>query len=203
MKKFIIFIILIFPFISVNASEIFGNISTNSQSIDNEISNSSNFQEDAEEEQTKQEEKNESPKINFSGNSLVWLINQENKKEKTEEGEEVITLGIGAYADGTLLRNKDKRIYLVDNGFKIYISNLKKLQGFAGQTIYDVTDSELEKYKDKKYFAADLIREQGKAKIFVITNSGLKHILNLEELRLNYFGQEIFNLSREDMVSYE
>ena len=193
MKKIIIFIIFIlFPFTQLSASEIFGNISTNPQSINNEASDSFNSQEES-------EEKNESPEINFSGNSFFLPINQENKTEK-DEG--IITLGIKTYTDNTLLRGEDNKIYLINKGFKIYISNLKKLREFAGQIIYDVEDDELENYKNKKYFINDLIRERGDEKVFVITNSGLKHVLNLEELRLNYFGLEIFNLSREEMDLY-
>ena len=143
---------------------------------------------------------NESPKINYSGSNFIWLINQKNKEEKDKE---VITLGISAYTDGSLLRSKDGRIYLTDRGFKIYIPTLKKLREFEGQAIYDAGDEELAKYKNKKYFINDLIREQGKTKIFVITNSGLRHILSLKELRLKYFRQEIFNVSRKEMVLYE
>ncbi|MCK5320314.1 hypothetical protein KAJ61_02920 [Candidatus Parcubacteria bacterium] len=147
-----------------------------------------------------EKEEDESPKINSSGNSLVWLINQKNKEEKNKE---IIALGISAYADGSLLRGKDGRIYLIDRGFKIYISTLKKLLEFEGQAIYNVDNEELAKYKNKKYFINDLIREQSKTKIFVITNSGLRHILSLQELRLKHFRQEIFNVSRKEMVLYE
>ena len=153
-----------------------------------------------EEEKEGEKEEDESPKINSSGNSLVWLINQKNKEEKNKK---IIALGISAYADGSLLRSKDGRIYLIDRGLKIYIPTLKKLQEFEGQAIYDVGDEELEKHKNKKYFINDLIREQGKTKIFVITNSRLRHILSLQELRLKHFRQEIFNVSRKEMILYE
>ena len=204
MKNFIIFIIfLLFPFAQLSASEIFGNISTDPQLMNNEPSDSSNSREDAEDEREKQEEENKPSTIDSSGSSYVFPINQDSEEDEEDKtSKKVITLGISAYADGALLRGGDDKIYLINKGFKIHISNLKKLLEFSGQAIYDVKDEELIKYKDKKYFTGDLIRKQGDVKVFAITESGLKHILNLEELRLNYFGQEIFNLSREEMNLY-
>jgi len=202
MKKFIIIIFMLFPFAQLSVSEIFGDISTNPQLINNEIPDFSNSQEGAEDEQEESEEENELPKVNSSGNSFVLFGSQESKKDEESKDKEVITLGIGAYADGTLLRGGDNKIYLIAGGFKIYIFNFKKLREFAGQIIYDVDDEELKNYKNKKYFTGNLIRRQGDVKIFVITNSGLKHILNLEELRLNYFGFEIFNVSSLEFKLY-
>jgi hypothetical protein len=39
-------------------------------------------------------------------------------------------------------------------------------------------------------------------KIFVIVKGKLRHILSLEELRGNFRGQEVFNLSGEEMGLY-
>ncbi len=213
MKNFIIFIIfLLLPFAQLSASEIFGNISTNPQLMNNESSNSSDSRENVEDELEKQEEENKPSTIDSLGSGYIFPVNQENKEpshaeiledknNKADKG--VITLGISAYADGALLRGEDNKIYLIRKGFKIYISSIEKLKEYSGQIIYDVEMSELNKYQDKKYFINDLIREQGDVKVFVITDSGLKHILNLEELRLNYFGQEILNISGEEMILYE
>ena len=205
MKNFIIFIIfLLLPFAQLSASEIFGNISTNPQTMNNEESNSPNPKENEEDGQEETEEENKSSEINFSGSGSVLLVNQEDKKEENKESEEeVVTLGISAYVDGTLLRGEDNKIYLISKEFKIYISSMEKLKEYSGQVIYNVGDEELANYKDKKYFISDLIREQGDVKVFAITDSGLKHILNLEKLRSNYFGLEIFNLSREEMDLYK
>ena len=205
MKKFFIFIIFIlFPFAQLSASEIFGNISTNPQLINNEAPDSSNQQESAEDNQEEPEENNELPKINYSGNSFILPANQESKekKEDNNKDKEVITLGISVYADGALLRGEDNKIYLISKGFKIYIFSMEKLKEYSGQVIYDVGGDELIKYKDKKYFVNDLIREQGDVKVFIITDNGLKHILNLQELRLNYFGQEIFNVNNLEFSLY-
>ena len=175
----------------LNASEIFGNISTNPQVTSNETHNYSDTQEDIKE--------NKSPKIEYSNNTFLFPVNQKDNIKKVDE---IVTLGIETYVDGTLLRDADGKIYLINNGFKIHIPNLKKLQEFAGKIIYDVKNKELENYKNKKYFIGDLIRKQGDIKIFVITDNGLKYILNLEELRLNYFGLEIFNVDNLEFSLY-
>jgi len=136
-----------------------------------------------------------STKINKSWEKNLGDKFRENKKK-------IKVLGISRYGDGVLLRSKDKKIYVIYGKFKNYISSLDRLKRYRGQAIYDVSDKDLEKYKTRKYIDGDLIRMKGDNKIFLIQKGKLKHILNLEELRRNFRGEEIFNLSREELILY-
>ncbi len=55
-------------------------------------------------------------------------------------------LGTKTYANGTLLRGSDKKVYIITNGKKVYISSLEELKKYAGRKIYDVTDTVLNQY---------------------------------------------------------
>lgn len=182
----------------VFASEIFGNISTNPAKIEKYPGTGASVSSGAENKAEKEEKKPLPAAV--SGNNPVPLFAQNDKEQNAQE--KVITLGLSAYVDGALLRGEDKKIYLIANGYKIHIRSLKKLQEFAGQSIYEASDNELEEYKTKKNFINELIREQGSEKVFLITKNGLKHVLNPEELRAHYFRQEIFNISREEFGLY-
>jgi len=55
-------------------------------------------------------------------------------------------LGVKIYPNGTLLRGKNKRVYIIENSHKRYISSLAELKKYAGQQIIDVSDSVLGEY---------------------------------------------------------
>jgi len=55
-------------------------------------------------------------------------------------------LGVKIYADGTLLRTPDKKIYVIINGQKNYISTLKQLAKYKNSKIYNVTAEVLANY---------------------------------------------------------
>jgi hypothetical protein len=55
-------------------------------------------------------------------------------------------LGVKIYADGTLLRTPDKKIYVIINGQKNYISSLKQLAKYKNSKIYNVTAEVLANY---------------------------------------------------------
>jgi hypothetical protein len=55
-------------------------------------------------------------------------------------------LGIKEFADGSLLRGSDMRIYIIEDGHKRHIKTLKELAKYAGEEIYNVTDDVLNKY---------------------------------------------------------
>jgi hypothetical protein len=50
------------------------------------------------------------------------------------------------YKNNDLIRGKDMKIYVIMNGKKKYIFNLKELQNYVGQFIYNVGDSVLKLY---------------------------------------------------------
>ncbi|MCD4761141.1 fibronectin type III domain-containing protein [bacterium] len=55
-------------------------------------------------------------------------------------------LGVKTYADGTLLRGSDMKIYVIENGKKHYIGTLEELAKYVGQEIFDVSDDILAQY---------------------------------------------------------
>lgn len=120
------------------------------------------------------------------------------KKVVSKPGEERV-LGEKEYADGSLLRDGRGRIYLVRGGSRRHIISLGQLKRYAGRPIYSVSDVLLGRYQDKNYLDGELIREIGDHKIYVMTQGAKKHILSLEELRAKYLGQEIINISKEEM----
>jgi hypothetical protein len=197
----LIFISLL-PLAPVNSSELRGRISTNSASNQDQASgDESGVGGDDSQTSTIDEDLNNNP---ASGGSL-FLNNQNQSSPKAGEAEknqDIIALGINTYADGELLRGPDKRIYILQNGYRIYIQNLAELRKYAGKKIHDVSTEELAGYNLRKYASGRLIRQIGQAKVYEIKESGLKHILNLTELRQLYFGQEIFNISEEEMKLY-
>lgn len=55
-------------------------------------------------------------------------------------------LGIKEYADGSLIRGTDMKVYIIENGHKRHIHTLKELLKYAGQPIYNVSDEVLNRY---------------------------------------------------------
>ena len=54
--------------------------------------------------------------------------------------------GVKEYPDGSLLRSKDMKIYVIKDGHKQYINNLEELKKYAGQDIFDVSDEVINQY---------------------------------------------------------
>ncbi len=55
-------------------------------------------------------------------------------------------LGAKLYPDGTLLRAKDGKIYVIVNGKKVHIISLEELKKYAGHKMYNVSDAVLNQY---------------------------------------------------------
>jgi hypothetical protein len=119
-------------------------------------------------------------------------------------------LGEKTYADGTLLRGSDKKVYIVVGGKLKQITTLRELAKYAGKEIITVKDSVIASYAkvsggsvlgDKKYGNGQLIRNNN-VKVFVIIDGKKKHILNLTELAKYYFGKPIYHVSVEELASY-
>ncbi|MDD5294474.1 MAG: IPT/TIG domain-containing protein [Patescibacteria group bacterium] len=114
-------------------------------------------------------------------------------------------LGEKIYADGTLVRGKDKKIFVIENGQKKYIANLKELAKYAGQKIYDVENTILIQYPEvlgTKVLADGALIRGADGKIYVIKNGQKQHIRSLEELRKNYLGKKIYDVSDETLAKY-
>lgn len=198
---------------TASASELFGQISTNPNELPEQ-------NEDPTEEPVEPKPLPDEPEPgtnSSSNNSAAILINRQEvsnnntEEEKitentdsSEQDKEIKVLGVSyePYSDKVLLRSSDKKIYIIEGQVKKHIISLSELIKYVGQTIYDVTDEELARYQERKHLNGDLIREQGKEKIYIIENAGKRHIISFEELRAHYFGQEIFNISAMEIKLY-
>ena len=201
MKK--ILLVLIFSMLVcpvVNASEIFGQISTNPN-------NASGGQNNI----PPEEPAGERPAIKAgsgienSGRPVIISEQSQWQKEPLEIQVAIPkakVLGVKAYPDGTLLRSSDLKIYLIQGRAKKYINSLRELVAYRGRAIINATDEELSGYQSYKHKDGELIRLRGEIKVFVVTKGSKQYIPNLEELRAHYSGLEIFNISREEMALY-
>lgn len=204
MKKIILFIILsmlVTP--DAGASEIFGQISTNP----NALTDGSNPPPEIQP-APPPAVPNVPAAIILPSQIVQSIPNQlENRPKeikspalKTAPKPEV--LGIKIYPDGSLLRDTDQKIYLIEGQVKKHIINLTELEKYRGRAIVRAAAGELLNYQSRGHLDGELIRQRGEVKIYVIKKGVKQHILNLEELRAHYFGLEIFNISREQMAWY-
>jgi len=102
-------------------------------------------------------------------------------------------LGVKYYANGTLIRGQDKKIYLIKNNKLVVIRTVAQLKEYKGQKIYDVPDPVIRQYLD--FFDGQLIRDPDK-KIYVITQGLKKPIKNLQELK-QFGARKIHDVSLE------
>ena len=113
-------------------------------------------------------------------------------------------LGVKDYADGSLLRGLDKKVYLIVYGRKLRIKNLKELANYQGREINDVSYEVLVQYPEvlgvKVYATGNLLRGSDK-KVYLIIDGKRKLIKNLQEL-INYRGREIINVDGRALESY-
>ena len=110
-------------------------------------------------------------------------------------------LGTKIIADGALVRDDSKHIYVIKGNTKYHIANLAELAEYKGLAITDVDDADLLAYTtttNKVYANKMLIRSKTDMKIYAIKEGKKQHVLSLEELRKNYLGLPIYNVS--DMV---
>ncbi|MFH1745274.1 MAG: hypothetical protein ABH881_03860 [bacterium] len=130
------------------------------------------------------------------------------KNAEEDKQEKIKVLAVNYFAPGTLVRGSDKKIYVMEISAKRYISSLAELEKyFSSRAIYDVNDEELAQYKTthktREYFDGELIRGIGEEKVYEIRGKSKYHILNIEELRVNYFGKEILNVKMEILEIYK
>ena len=111
-------------------------------------------------------------------------------------------MGKVIYADGTLLRAPNMRIYVIVNGKLRYIPTLKELFKYAGQEIIDVSQDVIDSFEmetgvvlgDTRYKDGTLLRGPD-MRIYVLVNGKLKYVSSLAELFKKYRGQEIINVT--------
>lgn len=202
MKKILLAIILSMLIASSSsASEIFGQISTNPNALPVKPDNSVTDKPSA----GQSPSATPAPVIKNNQEAAVPLKPDE-RNDQSEKTQSVAlkpeVLGIKIYPDGSLLRGADRKIYFIQGRIKKHIASLTELNQSRGRAILEATAEELSGYQTREYLDGKLIRQRGDAKVYVIKQGLKQHILNLEELRANYFGREIFNISREEMALY-
>ena len=201
MKK-ILFIIIAFLlcFSGTSASEIFGKISTNPS--DFPVNNSDQAQNNDNNPLPPADDDNNN-NLPAAGAPMIFQNKSgQDEADNISKKEDVKVLGISHYPNKTLIRGRDHRIYIIEDQTKKYIPNLKELRKYTGQVIHDVDSKKLAEYQTRQHLNGDLIREKGTVRVYIIKNSQKKHILSLEELRADYFGQEIYNIRHEEMELY-
>jgi len=100
--------------------------------------------------------------IRYKGDVKIYVIvNGEKQHIKTlaelrkYAGKQILTvtsdtpevLGEKTYADGSLLRGSDKKIYVLNNGKLIHIRSLAELKKYTGKKINNVADSVISGYQ--------------------------------------------------------
>lgn len=213
MKKTILVILFLFlNCISVNASEITGKISTNMKPIINngDLGNKSGGEENnnsGEGSDGGDVEETANTESQGSGQTLIQnQISPISTVIKKEKPEEIKVLGVSdvIFDDGMLVRSSNMKVYIIEKGMRRYISGMIELAKYRGQEIFNVDNEDLNKYKmiEKKYRDGELIRGFGEEKVYVIKNGVKRHIVSYEELKKNYFGLEIFNISQKELDKY-
>jgi hypothetical protein len=118
-----------------------------------------------------------------------------------------IVLGDKVYAEGTLLRGSDNKVYVVVGEKLKLLATLKELQKYAGKEILKVDQGFIDSLPkvavlgQKRYGEGQLIRN-GNVKVYVIIDGQKKHILNLDELTKYYFGKPIYKVTAEELEQY-
>lgn len=121
-----------------------------------------------------------------------------------DASEKIKVLGVEYYADGSLIRGSDMKVYLIEKQIKRHIANIKALEKFTGQEIFNVSDEITAFYPTglkicAEYQNGDLIRGKD-MRIYVIKNNKKRYI-NLEELK-KYAGRMIYNASDQVLNQY-
>lgn len=106
-------------------------------------------------------------------------------KIKSNDLPKKMVLGVKAYADGTLVRGQNKKIYVIMFGEKEHITSMKELKQYGKKPIINASDSSLAAYPDHKFAKlrnGDLMKGPNN-KIYVIKNGKKQPVKNLIELR--------------------
>jgi hypothetical protein len=121
-------------------------------------------------------------------------------------------LGAQTYANGTLLRGSDNRIYVVKGNTLVYIPDLAALRKYVGREILTVDDSVIVNFATinapqgvlgvQVYANGTLLRGADHVMVYVLKNGHKVHILNLSELAAHYFGKPILNVTDDVLAQY-
>jgi hypothetical protein len=178
-------IIIIFSGSAVQASEIFGSISTDPRTNTVPVTSTS----------TDPIHGTQPPVAKIQGAVPFYVFTKQAK-------EAVIVKGVTHYPDGTLLRGPDRRIYLIGGEAKKPIRNLTSLQKYRGRIIIDVTFDDLAQFVNREHLNGELIRVAGTNRIYVIKKGRKEPVKSLAELRTYHNRQEICSITASELYHY-
>jgi hypothetical protein len=112
-------------------------------------------------------------------------------------------LGQKIYLDGSLVRDAEGRIFLIQGQAKKPVRNMLELEKYRGQTILLGTADDLSQYRTREHLDGDLIRQKNDVKVYALKKGMKYHILNLVELAKHYFGLPIYNIEPDEMKKYD
>lgn len=108
------------------------------------------------------------------------------------------------FADGSLIRTPNGKIYVILNSQRKYISSISELSRYAGQTINEVGYDVLEQYTElapaPTYSNGTLLKSPS-GRIYVIINQNKHWIRSWSELR-QYAGKKIISVSDDVLAQY-
>ncbi len=121
-------------------------------------------------------------------------------------------LGAQTYADGTLLRGSNGKVYIVKGNTLVYIPSLNDLMKYVGKEILKVDDAIIAEFATinapqpavlgaQSIANGTLVRGSDK-KVYVILNGKKVHIRSLDELAKKYLGKDILDVSDEVLAQY-
>ena len=120
-------------------------------------------------------------------------------------------LGTKIFANGTLVRAEDYRVYVIENGYKRYLPTLEDIRAYKHAKIQNVTYTDLEQYQtvsidttrhnNLKVGEGTMIRDS-KGNIYVIRNGSRHYIPGFAETFERYANVPVINVSDEVANSY-
>jgi hypothetical protein len=117
---------------------------------------------------------------------------------------------VKVYANGTLVRTPDMKVYVLVNGVAHYVSSPSQLQAYRGRNIFDISYNALNQYSQpvapkvlgvKIYANGSLLRSPD-MKIFLVTNGQLQYISSLQQLQM-LSGRKINDVSWATLAQYQ
>ncbi len=124
-----------------------------------------------------------------------------------------MVLGTKTYADGTLIRTPDQKIYIIENQTTRHIQNPFELSLYGSQEIFNVDFDVLDYYSknvysgeqkilgSKKYGEGSLLRTRD-FKVYLVENGGIKHIALIPGPHDTYLGKKIIDVDYSVLTQY-
>jgi len=143
-------------------------------------------------------EQNNNKESASGGNGILVTRHKISQQDK----DKTLVLGFDRLPDNTLVRDSRGKVYVIRGEIKKVIWDLRELKKYSNQPILKLPDSDLAKYPTRRFYNCALIRLKGDSKVYLVV-SGQKHqIKSPGELKLDYSGQIIYNIDKEEFDLY-